>query len=91
MFASIFNAGPWAILFWLSLGVAIGGLLARLFGSVVTSTASALGLADFEGKSVTVRTESTHLADQLEAIEGVGPQIAELFHKNGVHKFAQIA
>ena len=91
MLSSAFSVGIWTILFWILIGVAIGGLLARLFGSVATSTATALGLGDFEGKSTTVRTESTHLADQLEAIEGVGPQIAELFHKNGVHKFAQIA
>lgn len=91
MLANILNAGLWSILFWLALGVALGGLLARLLGSTATSTATALGLGDFEGKSVTVKTETTHLADQLEAIEGVGPQIAELFHKNGIHSFGQIA
>ncbi|PZU47676.1 MAG: hypothetical protein DI568_09025 [Sphingomonas sp.] len=91
MLANILNAGLWSILFWLALGVALGGVLARLLGSTATSTATALGLGDFEGKSVTVKTETTHLADQLEAIEGVGPQIAELFHKNGIHSFGQIA
>lgn len=91
MLANILNAGLWSILFWLALGVALGGLLARLLGSTATSTATALGLGDFEGKYVTVKTETTHLADQLEAIEGVGPQIAELFHKNGIHSFGQIA
>ncbi len=91
MLSSAFGVGLWTILFWILIGVAIGGILARLFGSTATSTATALGLGDFEGKTTTVRTESTHLADQLEAIEGVGPQIAELFHKNGVHRFAQIA
>ena len=91
MLANAFNIGLWTILFWLALGVALGGLLARLLGSTATSTATALGLGDFEGKSVTVKTETTHLADQLEAIEGVGPQIAELFHKNGIHSFGQIA
>lgn len=91
MLANAFNIGLWTVLFWLLLGVALGGLLARLLGSTATSTATALGLGDFEGKSVTVKTETTHLADQLEAIEGVGPQIAELFHKNGVHSFGQIA
>lgn len=91
MLSSAFGVGLWTILFWLLIGLAIGGLLARLFGTTATSTATALGLGDFEGKTTTVRTESTHLADQLEAIEGVGPQIAELFHKNGVHRFGQIA
>lgn len=91
MLSSFFSAGPWAILFWLSLGLILGGLLARIFGGAVKATASALSVADLEGKSVTVRSETTHLADQLEAIEGVGPQIAELFHKNGVHRFAQVA
>ncbi|WP_181160139.1 OmpA family protein [Sandaracinobacter neustonicus] len=91
MLSNAFGIGLWTILFWLALGVALGGLLARLLGSTATSTATALGLGDFEGKSVTVKAETSHLADQLEAIEGVGPQIAELFHKNGVHSFAQIA
>ena len=91
MLSSAFSVGLWTILFWILIGVAIGGLLARLLGTVATSTATALGLGDFEGKTTTVRTETTHLADQLEAIEGVGPQIAELFHKNGVHRFGQIA
>ena len=91
MLSNAFGIGLWTILFWLALGVALGGLLARLLGSTATSTATALGLGDFEGKSVTVKAETSHLADQLEAIEGVGPQIAELFHKNGVHRFAQIA
>ncbi|MCG2842226.1 helix-hairpin-helix domain-containing protein [Sandaracinobacter sp. RS1-74] len=91
MLSSAFSVGLWTILFWILIGLAIGGLLARLFGSTQTSTATALGVADFEGKTTTIRTETTHLADQLEAIEGVGPQIAELFHKNGVHRFAQIA
>ena len=91
MLSSAFGVGLWTILFWLLIGLAIGALLARLFGTTATSTATALGLGDFEGKTTTIRTETTHLADQLEAIEGVGPQIAELFHKNGVHRFAQIA
>lgn len=91
MISSAFGVGLWTILFWILIGVAIGGLLARLIGTTATSTATALGLGDFEGKTTTVRTESTHLADQLEAIEGVGPQIAELFHKNGIHRFGQIA
>ena len=91
MLSTAFSVGLWTILFWLLLGVALGGLLARLLGSTATSTAHALGLADFEGKTVTVKTETSHLADQLEAIEGVGPQIAELFHKNGIHSFAQVA
>lgn len=91
MLATAFGVGLWTILFWILLGVALGGLIAWMLGSSRTTTGSALGLADFEGKTTTVRSETTQSADQLEAIEGVGPQIAELFHKNGIHRFGQIA
>ncbi|WP_199555659.1 helix-hairpin-helix domain-containing protein [Sandaracinobacteroides hominis] len=91
MLATAFHVGWWIILFWIFIGIAIGGLIAWLMGSSRTTTSQSLGVADFEGKTATVRTETTHSADQLEAIEGVGPQIAELFHKNGVHRFGQIA
>jgi predicted flap endonuclease-1-like 5' DNA nuclease len=30
-------------------------------------------------------------ADDLEIIEGIGPKIAELFHKDGIHTFAQLS
>jgi predicted flap endonuclease-1-like 5' DNA nuclease len=30
-------------------------------------------------------------ADDLEVIEGIGPKIAELFHKDGIHTFAQLS
>jgi predicted flap endonuclease-1-like 5' DNA nuclease len=30
-------------------------------------------------------------ADDLEVIEGIGPKIAELFHKEGIHTFAQLS
>ncbi len=91
MLATAFHVGWWTILFWIFIGIAIGGLIAWLLGSSRTTTTQTLGVADFEGRTATVRTEITHVADQLEAIEGVGPQIAQLFHKSGVYRFGQLA
>lgn len=94
MLSTAFEIGLWTILFWLFIGLAIGGLISWLLGAgraSATASAPALSFANLEGKTATIREERTALADQLEAIEGVGPQIAELFHKNGIHRFAQIA
>lgn len=93
MLSSALSIGLWNILFWVLIGIAIGGLISWLLGSSTATAADrgGVGLADLEGRSVRIREERTELADQLEAIEGVGPQIAELFHKHGVHRFAQVA
>lgn len=82
-------ADLWTILFWLFLGIALGALLVRLLGTRTTS--STQGLSWLDGKTATVREEQTLRADTLEAIEGVGPQIAELLHKHGIHTFAAVA
>ncbi|MXO58148.1 OmpA family protein [Altererythrobacter salegens] len=88
----MFDASIWTILFWLFVGLAIGGLISWLLGARTdTETARGLDAASFEGKRVTVREDYESLADQLEAIEGVGPKIAGLFHKSGVFRFAQVA
>lgn len=92
MLAPAFAVGWWTILFWIFVGVAIGGLIAWLLGrSATATTAGSNHLASLDGKRAVVKAEFTHPVDQLEAIEGVGPQIAALFHKNGIHRFAQIA
>lgn len=92
MLASAFAIGWWTILFWIFIGIAIGGLIAWSLGKSDTSTTSSVDhLAALDGKRATVKADISHPVDQLEAIEGVGPQIAELFHKNGVTRFSQIA
>lgn len=88
----MFDIGILTILFWLFLGIAIGGLISWLIGGRTdTETARGLSLADFEGKTVTVSEERERLTDQLEAIEGIGPKISALLHSHGVHSFAQLA
>ena len=91
MLSNFLSAGLTTILFWIFIGIAIGGLIAWLLRSGSSTTSSTQSVASLDGKTATIREERTELADQLEAIEGVGPQIADLFHKNGVHRFAQIA
>ena len=92
MLASAFAVGWWTILFWIFIGIAIGGLIAWSLGkSDSTTTSSVDHLAALDGKRATVKADISHPNDQLEAIEGVGPQIAELFHKNGINRFSQIA
>ncbi|WP_230281167.1 OmpA family protein [Croceicoccus sp. Ery15] len=86
----MFSIDILTILFWLFVGLAIGGLISWLIGGR-TDTESAIGLADIEGKTVSIKEERETLVDQLEAIEGVGPKIAALLHDNGIHRFAQIA
>ena len=91
MLAPAFAVGLWTILFWIFVGVAIGGLIAWLIGRSGSTTTSTNYLAELDGKRATVTADITHKADQLEAIEGVGPQIAALFHRNGINRFSQIA
>ena len=72
----------------------LGGLISWLVGA--RSAVAEAGGGGFDvntllGRTATVREERTEVADELQAIEGVGPQIAELFHDNGVHRFHQIA
>lgn len=86
----MFEVGVLPILFWIFVGIAIGGLISWLMGGR-TDTASALSVRDFEGKTVSVKYERDTLVDQLEAIEGIGPKIADLLHENGIHRFSQIA
>jgi len=88
----MFGIGILTILFWIFVGIAIGGLISWLIGGRTnTESASAVTLADIEGKTVSIKEERETIVDQLEAIEGIGPKIAALLHDNGIHRFAQIA
>lgn len=88
----MFGIGILTILLWIFVGIAIGGLISWLIGGRTnTESASAVTLADIEGKTVSIKEERETVVDQLEAIEGIGPKIAALLHDNGIHRFAQIA
>lgn len=88
----MFDIGILTILFWIFVGIAIGGLISWLIGGRTdTESARGISLADFEGKTVSIKDERDTLVDQLEAIEGIGPKIAALLHSHGIHRFSQVA
>jgi flagellar motor protein MotB len=91
MLASLFTPGLITILFWIFIGLALGGLLAWWLAVANGSTSRAQSLASLKGMTARVQESRTEAVDQLEAIEGVGPQIAQLLHRHGIHRFDQIA
>jgi outer membrane protein OmpA-like peptidoglycan-associated protein/predicted flap endonuclease-1-like 5' DNA nuclease len=82
-----FDVGLWTILWWIFIGMALAGLLGFLFRGG-SSTSETVSIAN---RFVKVEEPVTVSADDLEVIEGVGPDIAALFNSRGVHRFAEVA
>jgi predicted flap endonuclease-1-like 5' DNA nuclease len=58
----------------------------KVVEKTVEKTDAAIDLAAAKAAGFSLKT-----ADDLEVIEGIGPKIAELFHKDGIHTFAQLS
>ncbi len=90
MFDTAFGIDTGSKLFWISVGLLLSGLIGlvmrAIFGGGSTSTTT-----EIANRMVKVEEPTTVTADDLEAIEGVGPKIAAVFHKANVHRFAQVA
>jgi outer membrane protein OmpA-like peptidoglycan-associated protein/predicted flap endonuclease-1-like 5' DNA nuclease len=84
--APAFDVGVWTILWWIFIGMALAGLLSFLFRG--GTTAETVSIAN---RFVKVEEPMSVTADDLEVIEGIGPDIAALFHGRGVHRFAEVA
>jgi flagellar motor protein MotB len=90
MFESAFGIDIGSKLFWVSVGLLLSGLigviLRAIMGGGTTSTTT-----EIANRMVKVEEPTSIVADDLEAIEGVGPKIAAVFHKNNIYRFAQVA
>jgi predicted flap endonuclease-1-like 5' DNA nuclease len=85
--APAFEVGLWTILWWIFIGMALAGLLSFLLRGG-GSTSETVSIAN---RFVKVEEPVAVTADDLEVIEGIGPDIAALFHGKGVHRFAELA
>jgi len=90
MFETAFGIDTGSKLFWISVGLLLSGLIGLILRAIMGggSTSTTTEIAN---RLVKVEEPTTLVADDLEAIEGVGPKIAAVFHKANIHRFAQVA
>lgn len=91
MFAIPFGIDGWSKLFWIFIGLILAGILGWIIRGLFGGRSGASTTTQIANRMVKVEEPVTEVADQLEAVEGVGPDIAALFHEHGVHRFAQVA
>ncbi len=91
----VYSFGAWTTLFWITVGI-----VACLLLCIVTCRHGKRRAADacalLDDMTVPVLPPPPHLelprrADPLEAIEGIGPEIAELLRAKGIHTFDDLA
>ena len=90
MFESAFGIDTGSKLFWISVGLLLSGLIGFILRAIMSDGTTST-TTEIANRMVKVEEPTSIVADDLEAIEGVGPKIAAVFHKNNIYRFAQVA
>src|SRR5580658_8409591 len=80
---------PWSLWFWLFIGVILAGIVSWILSALLARRRESSEAIVAAGTTVTI-FQPLH-GDQLEAIDGVGPETAELFRKSQKYRFIDVA